>query len=61
MPFTGGMIPPAVLARTGALAAAPGLASTCVGLVSQMLIRNQLIGPPILAAAWTLPRLDRGG
>ena len=50
MPFIGGMIPPAVLARTGALAAAPGLASTCVGLVSQMLMLNQLIGPPILAA-----------
>ncbi len=50
MPFIGGMIPPAVLARTGALAAAPGLASTCVGLVSQALMLNQLIGPPILAA-----------
>ena len=50
MPFIGGMIPPAVLARTGALAAGPGLASTCVGLVSQMLMLNQLIGPPILAA-----------
>ena len=50
MPFIGGMIPPAVLARTGALAAAPGLASTCVGLVSQALMLNQLIGPPLLAA-----------
>ena len=50
MPFMGGLIPPAVLARTGALAAAPGLASTCVGLVSQMLMLSQLAGPPILAA-----------
>ncbi|MDE0056785.1 MAG: hypothetical protein OXP07_01580, partial [Defluviicoccus sp.] len=53
MPFIGGMIPPAVLARTGALAAAPGLASTCVGLVSQALMLNQLIGPPLLAALVT--------
>ncbi len=50
MPFVGGLIPPAVLARTGALAAAPGLASTCVGLISQTLMFGQLIGPPILAA-----------
>ena len=57
MPFIGGMIPPAVLARTGALAAAPGLASTCVGLVSQMLMLNQLVGPPILGRPGGRPRL----
>ena len=50
MPFMGGLIPPAVLARTGALAAGPGLASTCVGLISQTLMFGQLAGPPILAA-----------
>ena len=53
MPFVGGLIPPAVLSRARNLAASPLLVSTCIGMISQVLMLTQLVGPPVLAALVT--------
>jgi predicted MFS family arabinose efflux permease len=50
LPFVGGLVPPAVLARAPAHAPSPALASTAIGLVVQVISLGQLIGPPALAA-----------
>ena len=58
MPFIGGMIPPAVLARTGALAArARPSRRPASGWSGQMLMLNQLVGPPIPRRPGGRPRL----
>jgi MFS family permease len=50
LPFAGGFIPPAVLARAPAHAASPALATATVGLIVQIISLGQLVGPPALAA-----------
>lgn len=48
--FSGGLIPPAILARAPFHAASPALVATTIGLIIQLISFGQLIGPPILAA-----------
>lgn len=53
LPFSGGMVPPAVLDRTPFHAASPALVATAFGLIIQIVSIGQLAGPPILAALVT--------
>jgi predicted MFS family arabinose efflux permease len=53
LPFSGGMVPPAVLDRTPVHAVSPALVATAIGLIIQIVSIGQLVGPPILAALVT--------
>ena len=50
LPFSGGFIPPIVLAGAEVHAPTVALYGTTVGLVIQVISIGQLIGPPIMAA-----------
>lgn len=50
LPFSGGMVPPAVLDQTPVHAVSPALVATAIGLIIQIVSIGQLMGPPILAA-----------
>ena len=53
LPFSGGMVPPAVFDKTPAHAVSPALVATAIGLIIQVLSIGQLFGPPMLAALVT--------
>ncbi len=53
LPFSGGVIPPALLDRAPRHALSPALVATTIGLIIQVVSLGQLIGPPILAALVT--------
>jgi predicted MFS family arabinose efflux permease len=53
LPFSGGMVPPAVLDRTPVHAVSPALIATAIGLIIQIVSIGQLLGPPVLAALVT--------
>ncbi len=53
LPFSGGVIPPAVLDRVARHAASPALIATTIGWIIQVVSLGQLLGPPALAALVT--------
>jgi hypothetical protein len=53
LPFTGGLIPPAILAHAPSHAASPAMVATTMGLIIQFISVGQMLGPPLIAAMVT--------